>query len=110
MLGWSIWFLARFDSAFAHQQYRRYLAVGSTNLGVLRPCREWPGRYATGAGDVDSGPLILGYGIPATVFACADAVPCTTAATPSAYAASSAWAAAKLWPTTSCATACGLSN
>lgn len=41
---------------------------------MLRLYREWPGRYATGAGDVDSGPLILGYGIPATAFACADAV------------------------------------
>ena len=30
--------------------------------------------YETGAGNVDSGPLILGYGIPATAFAFADAV------------------------------------
>ncbi|MGI4760298.1 MAG: hypothetical protein ACRYF0_06305 [Janthinobacterium lividum] len=73
-LGWSIWFLARFDSAFARQQYQRYQAVHSTNLGVLRLYREQPGRYDTGAGDVDSGPLILGYGIPATAFALADAV------------------------------------
>ncbi len=74
MLGWSIWFLARVDSGFARQQYQRYQACGSTNLGVLRLYREWPGRYGTGAGDVDSGPLILGYGIPATAFACTDAV------------------------------------
>ncbi len=74
MLGWSIWFLARFDPALARQQYRRYQAAGSTNLGVLRLYREWPGRYATSVGDVDSGPLILGYGIPVTAFACADAV------------------------------------
>ena len=74
MLGWSIWFLARFDSAFARQQYQRYQAAASTNLGVWRFCRERPGYYATGVGDVDSGPLILGYGIPATAFACADAV------------------------------------
>lgn len=73
-LGWSIWFLARFDSAFARQQYQRYQAAHSTNLGVLRLYREQPGRYTTGAGDVDSGPLILGYGIPATAFALADAV------------------------------------
>ena len=73
-LGWTIWFLVRFDSALARQQYQRYQARASTNLGVLRLCREWPGRYATGTGDVDSGPLILGYGIPATTFAYADAV------------------------------------
>jgi hypothetical protein len=73
-LGWSIWFLARFDSAFARQQHQRYQAAHSTNLGVLRLYREQPGRYDTGAGDVDSGPLILGYGIPATAFALADAV------------------------------------
>lgn len=63
MLGWSIWFLTRVDSALARQQYQRYQAVGSTNLGVLRLYREQPGRFATGAGDVDSGPLLLGYGI-----------------------------------------------
>lgn len=74
MLGWSIWFIARFDSAFARQQYQRYQASASTNLGVLRLYREQAGNYATGAGDVDSGPLLLGYGIPATAFACADAV------------------------------------
>ncbi|MDO7884484.1 hypothetical protein [Hymenobacter cheonanensis] len=73
-LGWSIWFLARFDSTFARQQYQRYQAAHSTNLGVLRLYREQPGRYDTGVGDVDSGPLMLGYGIPATAFALADAV------------------------------------
>lgn len=73
-LGWGIWFLARFDPAFARQQYARYQAAHSTNLGVLRIYREQPDRYTTGAGDVDSGPLILGYGIPATAFALADAV------------------------------------
>jgi hypothetical protein len=73
-LGWGIWFLARFDAAFARQQYARYQAAHSTNLGVLRIYREQPNRYTTGAGDVDSGPLILGYGIPATAFALADAV------------------------------------
>jgi hypothetical protein len=73
-LGWSIWFLARFDSAFARQQYQRYQAAHSTNLGVLRLYREFAGSYETGVGNVDSGPLILGYGIPATAFALADAV------------------------------------
>jgi hypothetical protein len=74
MLGWSIWFIARFDTAFARQQYQRYQAAHSTNLGALQLYREQPGDYRTGAGDADSGPLILGYGIPATAFAFADAV------------------------------------
>ena len=74
MVGWSIWFLAQVDSAFARQQYQRYQAAHSTNLGVLRLYREQLGDYSIGAGDVDSGPLILGYGIPATAFAFADAV------------------------------------
>jgi len=73
-LGWSIWFLAQVDSAFARQQYARYQQHHSTNLGVLRLYREFASGYETGAGNVDSGPLILGYGIPATAFAFADAV------------------------------------
>jgi len=68
-VGRSIWFIARFDTAFARQQYQRYQAAHSTNLSVVRLYREQPGDYRTGAGDVDSGPLILGYGIPATAFA-----------------------------------------
>lgn len=74
MLGWSIWFLTGVDSTFARQQYQRYQAANSTNLGVVRLYREYPAGFATSAGDADSGPLILGYGIPATAFACADAV------------------------------------
>ena len=73
-LGWSIWFLAQVDASFAREQYQRYQAAHSTNLGALRLYRETTGRYATGAGDVDSGPLLLGYGIPAITFAFADAV------------------------------------
>jgi hypothetical protein len=73
-LGWSIWFLAPVDSAFARQQYALYQQCHSTNLGALRFYKEQAGSFETGAGDVDSGPLILGYGIPATAFAFADAV------------------------------------
>ena len=46
----------------------------STNLGVLRLYREFASQYGTEAGNVDSGPLFLGYSIPATAFAFADAV------------------------------------
>jgi hypothetical protein len=73
-LGWSIWFLASVDSTFARQQYTLYQQHHSTNFGVLRLYSEFAGSYETGAGNVDSGPLILGYGIPATAFAFADAV------------------------------------
>lgn len=73
-LGWGIWFLAQVDSTFARQQYALYQQHHSTNLGALRMYREFASRYETGAGNVDSGPLILGYSIPATAFAFADAV------------------------------------
>jgi hypothetical protein len=73
-LRWSIWFLTQVDSAFARQQYALYQQHHSTNLGVLRLYREFASRYGTEAGNVDSGPLILGYSIPATAFAFADAV------------------------------------
>jgi hypothetical protein len=73
-LGWSIWFLAQVDAAFARQQYALYQQHHSTNLGALRLYREFASGYQTGAGNVDSGPLVLGYGIPATTFAFADAV------------------------------------
>jgi hypothetical protein len=66
--------LTQVDSAFARQQYAGYQRYHSTNLGALRMYREFAGSYETGVGNVDSGPLILGYGIPATAFAFADAV------------------------------------
>ncbi|WP_051718357.1 hypothetical protein [Hymenobacter sp. IS2118] len=74
MLSWSIAFLYRFDPAYAAAQYRLYQQQFSTNLGVVRMYKEWPGRFATTTGDIDSGPLILGYGIPATAFAFGNAV------------------------------------
>ncbi|WP_197062875.1 hypothetical protein [Hymenobacter sp. APR13] len=74
MVGWSIWFLARFDPEFARQQYQLYQQHFSTNLGVLRLYRERAGAYTTSTGDIDSGPLLLGYSMPANAFAFADAV------------------------------------
>jgi len=74
MLGWGIWFLARFDSTLAAEQYTAFREQASTNFGVVRLYRERPNRYTTGFGDIDSGPLILGYSIPANAFALADAV------------------------------------
>lgn len=73
-LGWSIFFLYRFAPAFAAEQYRGYQQHFSTNFGIIRLYRERIGRYETSEGDVDSGPLILGYSIPANAFAFGDAV------------------------------------
>ena len=73
-LGWSIFFLYRFAPAFAAEQYRRYQQHFSTNFGVIRLYRERVGSYETSAGDIDSGPLILGYSIPANAFAFGNAV------------------------------------
>jgi hypothetical protein len=73
-MGWSIFFLYRFAPAFAAEQYRGYQLNFSTNFGVIRLYRERIGSYETSEGDVDSGPLILGYSIPANAFAFGNAV------------------------------------
>jgi hypothetical protein len=73
-LGWSINFLYRFAPALAAEQYQLYQQHFSTNFGVLRLYRERLGSYETSEGDVDSGPLVLGYSIPANAFAFGNAV------------------------------------
>jgi hypothetical protein len=73
-LGWSISFLYRFAPAYAAEQYHLYQKHFSTNLGVIQLYHERAGEYETSAGDVDSGPLILGYSIPANAFAFGNAV------------------------------------
>ncbi|GAA4355783.1 hypothetical protein GCM10023185_18960 [Hymenobacter saemangeumensis] len=73
-LGWSIFFLYRCDPAFAAEQYRRYQQHFSTNFGPIRLYRERAGSYETSLGDIDSGPLVLGYSIPANAFAFGNAV------------------------------------
>ncbi|WP_201981179.1 hypothetical protein [Hymenobacter rubidus] len=73
-LGWSIFFLCRFAPAYAAEQYQRYQEQFSTNFGAIRLYHERAGSYETSAGDVDSGPLILGYSIPANAFAFGNAV------------------------------------
>lgn len=76
MAGWSIMFLLQIDPVFAKEQYERYRNAFSGDLGVWRLFRERSGQWETSAGDVDSGPLVLGFGAPATVFAFGDAVMC----------------------------------
>ena len=73
-MGWSINFICHFDPAFAAEQYHASQRHLSTNLGLLRLYRERAGTYATAVGDIDSGPLLLGYSIPATAFAFGNAV------------------------------------
>jgi hypothetical protein len=73
-LGWSIFFLYRFAPDYAAEQYHRYQEQFSTNFGVIRLYHERAGSYETSEGDVDSGPLILGYSIPANAFAFGNAV------------------------------------
>ena len=73
-LGWSIFFLYRFAPTLAAEQYQGYQQRFSTNFGVVRLYRERIGSYETSEGDLDSGPLILGYSIPANAFAFGNAV------------------------------------
>ena len=73
-LGWSIFFLYHFAPTYAAEQYRGYQQHFSTNFGVIRLYRERIGEYETSEGDIDSGPLILGYSIPANAFAFGNAV------------------------------------
>lgn len=75
MLGWSIFFIYRFDEAFAKEQYQQYKDKFSDNIFVFRLFRErYQDRKTDLYGDIDSGPIIRGYSIPANAFAFADAV------------------------------------
>jgi hypothetical protein len=69
MLGWSIMFIYQFNDVFAADQYRKYKESFSRDIGVLRLFRERYDRWETGSGDIDSGPLFLGFSIPANQFA-----------------------------------------
>ncbi|MDB5267103.1 MAG: hypothetical protein JWP58_143 [Hymenobacter sp.] len=73
-LGWSVFFLYRFAPAYAAEQYQGYQQHFSTNFGITRLYHERAGKYETREGDIDSGPLILGYSIPANAFAFGNAV------------------------------------
>jgi len=60
-------FLAEVDPAYAQIQYDRFIAAFETQmLGVLPAVREYP-RSFQGEGDIDSGPIVLGAGAPASV-------------------------------------------
>ncbi len=74
MLGWSIMFIYQFDRTFAVQLYKNYKKHFSKNYLVFRLFRERKNSRETNIGDIDSGPLILGFSIPANEFALSNAV------------------------------------
>jgi hypothetical protein len=74
MIGWSIFFIYRFDKEYAKTLYERYMHHFSTNLSVYRLYKERRGSFTTGSGDIDSGPMVLGYSLPANAFAFGGAV------------------------------------
>lgn len=74
MIGWSIFFIYRFDKDYANELYENYKDKFSDNLLIFRLFNERYRNSETASGDIDSGPLFWGYGIPATAFAFGDAV------------------------------------
>lgn len=74
MLGWSIMFIYQFDSAFASELYQNYKKHFSDNLLLFRLFRERHNDRRISMGDIDSGPVFLGYSIPANEFALSGAV------------------------------------
>lgn len=68
MLGWSIMFIYQFDSDFALELYNNYKQNFSVNYGVFRLFKERWNSSETNVGDIDSGPIIFGFSIPANEF------------------------------------------
>lgn len=69
MLGWSIVFIYQFDSEFAINLYKNYKAHFSQDFLLFRLFKERYNNRETSIGDIDSGPVFLGYSIPANEFA-----------------------------------------
>ena len=74
MLGWSILFIGQFDHSFAKSLYGKYKESFSANYLIFRLFKERSGRSDTQIGDIDSGPVFMGYSIPANAFAFGAAV------------------------------------
>ncbi|MHC1776383.1 MAG: hypothetical protein AB9834_13345 [Lentimicrobium sp.] len=74
MLGWSIMFIYQFDEAFAVELYNNYKKHFSNNLLIFRLFRERHDIRRTSMGDIDSGPVFLGYSIPANEFALGNSI------------------------------------
>lgn len=72
MLGWSIMFIYQFDKNFAIQLYNNYKEHFSHEYLIFRLFKE---RSAIrGTADIDSGPIVFGYSIPANEFALGGAI------------------------------------
>lgn len=74
MLGWSIMFIYQFDSNFSLDLYSNYKKHFSDNFLALRLFRERANSRFFNIGDIDSGPIFLGYSIPANEFALGPAI------------------------------------
>jgi hypothetical protein len=74
MLGWSIMFIYQFDPVFSVELYNNYKKHFSNELLVFRLFKERYENCNTNMGDIDSGPILLGYSIPANEFALSGAV------------------------------------
>lgn len=69
MLGWSILFIYQFDESFAVDLYNNYKKHFSHDWLIVKTFKERYNSSETDAGDIDSGPIFLGYSIPASEFA-----------------------------------------
>lgn len=69
MLGWSIMFIYQFGEEFAYDLYNNYKKYFSHDWLIVRGFKERYDSSETDGGDIDSGPLFLGYSIPASEFA-----------------------------------------
>lgn len=74
MLGWSIMYIYQFDSEFAIELYENYRKHFSSDILIFRLFKERSGNSDINMGDIDSGPVFLGYSIPANEFALSGAV------------------------------------
>ena len=74
MLGWSIMFIYQFDSEFAVELYNNYKKHFSKNFIIYRLFLERHDSRKTNMGDIDSGPILLGFSIPANEFALGNSV------------------------------------
>ncbi|MDL2215113.1 hypothetical protein LJC00_02885 [Dysgonomonas sp. OttesenSCG-928-M03] len=74
MIGWSIIFIYQYDENFAIDLYSKYKKNFSSDFFVLRLFKERYQNNETSLGDIDSGPIFLGYSIPANEFALGGAI------------------------------------
>lgn len=74
MLGWSISFIYLMDPDFAVDLYESYKENFSSNYLLFRLFKERYKDNRTSMGDIDSGPIFLGYSIPANEFALGHAI------------------------------------